>query len=292
MIDLPEALTIARQMNEALRGKTIAAAIRGNAPHKFTFYTGTPEQFATLLPGKVIGRAREYNADILIDLEPGYALALGDGGLRIVLHQNASTVPARHQLLLQFVDGTFLAVTVQMYGIIKLLAHNEIAASLGEPRISALDLTFTYDAFADLWSDLALDDPRSIKYFIISKPGIRGVGNGYLQDILFRAKLHPRRRAVDLDEGERRALYAALRHTLGEGLARGGRESQPDLFGRPGGYHCLLDRHQLGWPCPSCGTPIAKFSYLGGSCYICPNCQPEPVEPHPASRELVEPVLV
>jgi len=46
------------------------------------------------------------------------------------------------------------------------------------------------------------------------------------------------------------------------------------LFGEPGGYVPLLDKRTKGTPCPRCRTPIERFQYLGGSCYVCPRCQP------------------
>jgi formamidopyrimidine-DNA glycosylase len=51
MIELPEAVSIARQITETLAGKTIAACVRGNAPHKFAGYSGEPEMYAEILPG-------------------------------------------------------------------------------------------------------------------------------------------------------------------------------------------------------------------------------------------------
>ena len=53
----------------------------------------------------------------------------------------------------------------------------------------------------------------------------------------------------------------------------GGRDTEFDLYGRPGSYVPRLDRRQAGRPCPVCGTPIEKIQYLGGSCYVCPVCQ-------------------
>jgi len=59
-------------------------------------------------------------------------------------------------------------------------------------------------------------------------------------------------------------------------IERGGRDTEVDLYGAPGGYTPILDRRAKGVPCPDCGTPIQKISYLGGSCYVCPGCQPAP----------------
>jgi formamidopyrimidine-DNA glycosylase len=99
------------------------------------------------------------------------------------------------------------------------------------------------------------------------------VGNGYLQDILFRARMHPRRRALETSLEERRALYQATVQTLRAAVEGGGRESELDLFGRPGGYVKILDSASAGQPCPNCGTPIEKISFMGGASYLCPTCQ-------------------
>lgn len=75
----------------------------------------------------------------------------------------------------------------------------------------------------------------------ISEPGVWGIGNGCLQDILFRAKIHPRRRVVDIAEGEQHALYDAIKDTLTRMVASGGRESERDLYGNCGRYVRILD---------------------------------------------------
>jgi formamidopyrimidine-DNA glycosylase len=54
---------------------------------------------------------------------------------------------------------------------------------------------------------------------------------------------------------------------------KGGRDTELDLFGRPGGYRTVLSKNAAGMPCPKCGTLIRKESYMGGSIYLCENCQ-------------------
>ena len=100
-----------------------------------------------------------------------------------------------------------------------------------------------------------------------------GIGNGCLQDILYHAGIHPRRRIVDLAEDDKRALYDAIVGTLSQMIELGGRESERDLYGNCGGYLRLLDTKTQGTPCLSCGTPIEKSQYLGGAIYYCPTCQ-------------------
>ena len=276
MIELPEARTIARQIEETLRGKVIASGMRGSSPHKFAFYTGSADEYAEILAGKTLGSAREYGSNIVVRLDPGYGLVLGGGGERILYHPASEQPPAKHQLLLAFSDGSHLSVSVQGWGAAQLVPWADLAtrSHAGRERVSPLGEEFTFDHFQGLWGELAPADPRSVKYFCISKPGVWGLGNGYLQDILFRAALHPRRRAVSLTTDARRALYDATVAVLREATALGGRDTERDLFSQPGGYKRVMDSTMVGQPCPVCATPIAKIQYLGGACYHCPSCQP------------------
>jgi formamidopyrimidine-DNA glycosylase len=61
--------------------------------------------------------------------------------------------------------------------------------------------------------------------------------------------------------------------TISTAVSLGGRESERDLYGKPGNYRPLMDQHARGKPCSVCGWPIERISCLGGSCYVCPACQ-------------------
>jgi formamidopyrimidine-DNA glycosylase len=201
---------------------------------------------------------------------------LGGGGERIIYHESAATIPAKYQFLLSFTDDTHLSVTVQMWGSMRLYergAERDVEF-IGPVRIGPLDDAFTPVYFDALFDGLAPEDKAAIKFFIISKPGIWGLGNGYLQDILLKARLHPRRRAVSLTAAERAALYGAIREVRGAAGAAGGRDDELGLFGQPGGYSRLLSSRAAGAPCPQCGGgPVEKIQFLGGASYFCPECQ-------------------
>jgi len=275
MIELPEATAIAQQMQQALTGRTIIAATRGNTPHKFAFYSGPPEFYASTLPGLTIGDCRGHGWNVLVEANPDWLIVLGCGGERILLHEDDSTLPKKHHLLLQFADGACLTVTVQGWGNALLLRAAEAQAHphVGPPRVSPTSDAFTLEHLQGLLDQVPARDSRSVKFFLISEPGIWGVGNGYLQDILFRARIHPRQRVRELGAAQVAALHAAIQETLRQAVAQGGRDSELDLYGRPGGYRCLMDKRAVGQPCPRCGTPIEKAPYLGGAVYTCPQCQ-------------------
>ena len=275
MIELPEAVTIAGQINAALSGKRIVEGNRGTSPHKFAFYTRTAEDYEAILPGKTILSAESNGSLILVHLDSGYTLVLGSGGERILYHRRLTDLPAKRQLSLVFDDGSALSVSIQGWGFVQLLETEEIArhAYINSTKPSPLSGAFTGGYFEALFSELEPGDPRSVKYFLISKPAVLGFGNGCLQDTLWNAGIHPRRHAVSLMVAEREALYGAIRSTLAQITSAGGRDGDLDLFGCPGGYKRILHSKTAGQPCPACGEPIEKEAYLGGAVYFCPKCQ-------------------
>ena len=77
-----------------------------------------------------------------------------------------------------------------------------------------------------------------------------------------------------MDETERERLLDAVVSTLRDMTNQGGRDTEKDLFGNPGGYRTKLSKNTLPFGCPACGAPIVKEAYMGGAVYYCPACQP------------------
>jgi formamidopyrimidine-DNA glycosylase len=275
MIEYPEAATISQQMGAELTGKKITFCLRGNSPHKFAFYSYEPEGYKKVMEGAELGPSEVDGGHVMIRVGAAHTLVLGGGGEKIFLHDSDSRLPKKHHLLLGLDDGRYLTVTVQGWGMVSLLNDEELATHpyVAKPKVPPLSDDFTPAFFHSLFDSLKPDEKRSAKYFVISEPQIHGVGNGYLQDILFRAKIHPRRRVVELSHEERMDLYGAIRETLKQAVDQGGRDTEKDLYGNPGRYVPLMDRRTKGVPCTNCGNLIEKAAYLGGSVYTCPVCQ-------------------
>jgi formamidopyrimidine-DNA glycosylase len=227
------------------------------------------------LADKVVGEARGHGSAILVPIEPGYVLVLGGGGERILYHAPQAQWPKKYQLRVSFADESALTVTVSGWGNTLLLPEDEADAHMHvqADRVAPLTDAFTWDHFRGLFDTVDENSRASVKYFLISEPGVWGIGNGCLQDILFHARLHPRQPVNQTSEGQRRALYDAIQRTLQQMIDQGGRASERDLYNRRGGYQRLLSSKTKGEPCPACGTPIEKSQYLGGSVYVCPQCQ-------------------
>jgi formamidopyrimidine-DNA glycosylase len=85
--------------------------------------------------------------------------------------------------------------------------------------------------------------------------------------------MHPRKKVDTLSNKEKAALFDSIKSTLVAMLKQGGRDTELDLFGRPGGYCTILSKNTAGKPCQICGTLVKKEAYMGGSIYYCESCQ-------------------
>ena len=113
-----------------------------------------------------------------------------------------------------------------------------------------------------------------LKSVLVGKDAVVvGLSNSAFQDIIYRARLHPKRKASELNKDERRVLYGAIKLVLQERIWFKGKDQFYDLYGNQGDYTPAMGLNMKQQPCPICGTPIEKLSVGGGHVYFCPNCQ-------------------
>jgi len=273
MIEIPEAASLSRQLTETVGGKRIAGVVAGLSPHKFAWYHGEPKDYDALLRDRTIGTAVAHGG--MVETSAGDAVILVSDGVVLRYHGKDEPRPRKHQLLIEFEDATAVSASVQMYGGLWCFRDGEFQnpyydAARGCPS----PLTGEFDvAYFDRLVSPAEVRELSAKAFLATEQRIPGLGNGVLQDILYRARVHPRRKIATLTDGERQALFHSVKSTLEEMTAQGGRDTEKDLFGRPGGYRTKLSRNTAGQPCPTCDGTIVKQAYMGGSVYFCDGCQ-------------------
>ena len=277
MFELPEYTVLAKQINKTLVGKTIKKGNLGNSPHKFVWYNRKPDEFTRLTRGRVIGRGCVQGRWLIIPLEAGYNLVLGECGGKVLFHPEGagSELPEKYHLWLEFEDGSSFTVTTQMWGAMELFeaGKEQERQYIKGMRVTPVERAFTFKYFSELIDELLKGEKRSTKSLLTQDQLIPGLGNASAQDILFQAHLLPRRPLSELSPGQRRDLYDAIVHTVREIIDQGGRNDETDLFGQRGGYVRLMDSAAAGKPCPECGTKVQKIQYLGGACYFCPKCQ-------------------
>ncbi len=272
MIELPEACVLASQCNATLRGKRITNVVAAHSPHKFAWYFGDPADYHRLLSRETIGESTSYGGQL--EIAAGSARLVFSDGVSLRYFAAGERVPDKHQLLLLFEDGSFLVGSVQMYGGLSAFtkgANDNKYYLVAREKPSPLSEQFDEAHFDSLLNEET--EKLSLKALLATEQRIPGLGNGVLQDILFNAGLHPKKKAGSLADDDRTALFASVKRTLAQMVAKGGRDTEVDLFGTPGLYLTKLSRNTAGNPCPVCGGPVSKEAYLGGSIYYCANCQ-------------------
>ena len=137
--------------------------------------------------------------------------------------------------------------------------------------VSPLDDNFNELYFDNIIKNTTKD--LSLKALLATEQRIPGLGNGVLQDILFNARLHPKRKKSSLTDFHKDELFHSLKVTLDKMTDLGGRDTEKDLYGNIGGYKTILSKNTIKTPCPICSNAIVKESYLGGAVYFCPICQ-------------------
>jgi formamidopyrimidine-DNA glycosylase len=274
MLEMPEAVTIARQMQETLTGKTIQHFSRGTLVHKFLWLSKPAEEYDAILSGMQVTGASSYGRSIYQYVGDAHLLWFGELGGRILYHPQGQPLPVKYHLRWDFADASAMTFTLQMWGFVRLLEKTELHKQPHtETGIPPLSERFTPERFDQLLEQYPEKTKKGVKGFLVTSQHINGIGNSYLQDILFRAKIHPSRKIPTLTPDERKKLYAAIQDTMAQAIKLGGREDERDLFDHPGSYIRLMSSQTVGQPCPNCGITIQKISYLGGACYLCPTCQ-------------------
>jgi formamidopyrimidine-DNA glycosylase len=233
-----------------------------------------PGEFQRLLLHTQVTRVTSRGKWIFMDLEPGatFLLNLGMGG-EALFHRKGEPLPGNRQSAVLFEDGCTFSQHFWWFGYVHAvrtaeLASHAMTATLGLDPLD--DSEFTLDAFEKL-----LEEKKrgAIKTVLMDQKNIAGIGNVYIQDILFAAGLHPLRKTADITESERRVLHAAIRSQLQHALELGGLAYEKDLYNQPGRFKEFLIGYREGKPCPICGTIVQRIRTGSTASFICPHCQ-------------------
>jgi len=115
-----------------------------------------------------------------------------------------------------------------------------------------------------------------IKALLLNQRFLRGIGNIYADEALFRAQIHPQAIARRLHRDRLKKLHLAIRKVLGEAIDAGGSSVSDyvDIDGRQGSFQVRHNVYQKdGEPCPRCGTPIRRILVTQRGTHFCPQCQ-------------------
>ncbi len=292
MPELPEVEYVARQLRQTLIGRAISD-VRVNWPRAIAHPDA--QTFCAELPGaRVLG----------IDRRAKYLLISLSGEQTLLIHRrmtgNLLLFPAAAgeesweempdpyaRVVFLLDDGRRLVFTdPRKFGRLALYPTGEISAALGGLGLEPLSEEFTVEALAARLAGRA----RQMKPLLLDQTCIAGIGNIYADESLFRAGIHPLRRADTLTLEEVGRLREAIREVLERGIEHGGTTfgRHQGIWGEAGRNRDHLAVYQrAGQPCLRCGTPVARLVVAQRGTHFCPTCQPAPetnAAPSGASR--------
>jgi formamidopyrimidine-DNA glycosylase len=279
MPELPEVETVARGLQREVAGRKILSVTLGK-----TDFIENPEMLESVLPGRTIACVERYGKFLLLRLDsdevrktdrPEAALLvhLGMTGMLLSCADSEPQVKHTHVVML-LGDGRELRyVDPRRFGRMAYLTGEALFQEL--KRFGADPLEVNLQEFA---KRVQLRRAR-IKALLLDQSVLRGVGNIYADESLWKARIHPAQWGVRLKRTQVKSLYTELQKVLQKAiLLRGSSISDfLDPEGRPGEYqfhHRAYGRE--GQPCFRCKTRIRRATVAGRSSYFCPNCQNAP----------------
>ena len=246
MPELPEVETIVRELAPRIQGRHIVSAeILHPRAARYSKY-----DISVHAAGRRIVDVARHGKFIVIQLDQGF-LTLHLGMTGKILFDTPRTPYTR--AVFQLDDSTLLFDDIRTFGSVEYAPTSERTAALGPEPLAVTDAEF----FAS-----------------IRERVVRGVGNIYADEALFRAGIRPA--ATRLSRARAQRLLAVIKEVLEEAILHRGSSVSDyvDTEGRGGSFQ---DRHNVygreGLPCPVCGTPITRTVVAQRGTHYCPKCQ-------------------
>ena len=273
MPELPEVETVARLIRPQLVGR----AFTGGSVHwPRTLATPTARRFGRAVKGAVVAQVARRGKYVLVETTSSQVLLVHlrmTGRLVVRTDEEERSPWSRVEIGLD--DGRVLEfIDPRKFGRVHFTPEPELV--LGDLGPEPLDPAFDARAF----ERAVRSRKRRLKPLLLDQTFLAGLGNIYVDEALFRSRLHPLRLAASLSPSQARALHAAIRAVLEEAIEREG--SSFDVFyrtpeGRPGSYQDqfqVYGRH--GKPCRRCSRPIQRLVVGQRGTHVCTRCQRAP----------------
>ena len=272
MPELPETTVISQDVAALAAGREV---LRAEVFRPDVTNVGI-EEFPRRLVGRTLQGTGRRGKIIVLDF--------GDvvGIVHLVISGRVLRLPAwqdpdrMNTAVLEFEGGLVLAFTRLWLGYFDLYEPGE---EENHPLISRLGPDPLTEDFSVEYLTNALKRKASIKGLLLDQSIIAGLGNIYVDEVLFAARVHPTRKADTLTPEEIGKIHTATRDILRRAIELRGTtfDSYHDAFGETGKYqHQLQVFTRAGEPCPRCGTDVGKSRVAGRGTYTCPNCQRAP----------------
>ncbi len=287
MPELPEVEVVRRGLERWVAGRTVAA-VEVHHPRAVRRHLEGAEHFAAALTGRTLTAAHRRGKYLWLPMaEAGGAPSgravvahLGMSG-QLLVEEPAQPDETHLRARFTFTDGGRELRFVDQRTFGGLAVEDAPDGDGVPPRVAHIAIDPLDPSFDEAAFSAALRRRRTeVKRALLDQTLIGGVGNIYADESLWRARLHGTRPTDRLTRPQVADLLDGVRGVLGEALAQGGTSFDSlyvDVNGQSGYFSRSLAVYgQADRPCPRCGTPVVRESFMNRSSYSCPVCQPRP----------------
>lgn len=274
MPELPEVETVRRGLQRLVVGKTIANV---NVLYAKTILAPAVADFCAQLRGKKFTQ---------IDRRGKYLLLRLDNEMTIVSHLRMEgkyffkpqpTTPEKHtHVVFQFTDQTELHYNdTRKFGRMQLVQTAAVATLPAIKKLGVEPLTKDFQA-ASFYAGLQRHH-KAIKPTLLDQTVVCGLGNIYVDEVLWQAKINPQTPADEITQEQCAQLIPIIQKELRASIAQGGTtvHSYKDAFAKTGMFQDQLKVYgREGEPCLRCHTPLVKIKLAQRGTHFCPHCQP------------------
>jgi formamidopyrimidine-DNA glycosylase len=286
MPELPEVETIARGLQKRVAGDAIDSVWLGSKPQTMK---SPSAEIANTLEHSRIREVRRMGKHIVFELERSSA---GGRAVSAKTRKKTKALGPRSQWIVHLgMTGRMVVckpdepLEKHTHAVAKLTSGRELRF-VDPRRFGRLSVSAQGDFDAGGIEPLEIDSQRFLKLFhgrntpiksaLLNQKLLRGVGNIYADEALFRAGIRPKRRLSTVPRTKLEALRSAIRDVLKEAIKLGG-SSISDYVGADGEEGFFQLQHRVygreGEPCLVCKTPIKRVVIGGRSSHYCPKCQ-------------------
>ncbi|MBD3769160.1 MAG: bifunctional DNA-formamidopyrimidine glycosylase/DNA-(apurinic or apyrimidinic site) lyase [Rhodobacterales bacterium] len=280
MPELPEVETVRRGLAPVMEGRTIVSLTQNRADLRFPF----PERFAERVSGHKVVRLGRRAKFLTVELSSGEVLVmhLGMTGRFTVSGQrtgsykyDTGTDPAHDHVVIVLDSHDIVTYNdPRRFGFMELWPAEQFQAY---PRLTAMGPEPLSNHFSAAYLDTALKGKKApIKAALLDQSVIAGLGNIYVCEALWRARISPKRLSQSIPGQRAARLAPAINDVIAEAIEAGG-SSISDFASASGelGYfqHRFAVYDREGEDCRACGTTIKRLVQSGRSTFYCPSCQ-------------------
>ncbi len=265
MPELPEVETLKRELEKVVLGKKVIGVTINNPK---VIKELQPKVFKSEIEDKIIKKILRKGKLLILELSSEKSLTIH---LKLTGQLIYPGDGKQSRVSFKLSDGKFLDFRDQrLLGELRLIKdwHNlKFIKDLGpEP----------FDLTREEFREMLAKKKTKIKPLLMDQNFISGIGNLYIAESLFRAKIHPERIACSLSDKEKELLFKEIKNTLLEAIEHKGSsvDQYVQLSGEPGGYIRYLKVYDReGKPCLVCKSLIKRIELGGRGTYFCPKCQ-------------------